>query len=168
VLIVLVPLVDAAMIWMFKLVVDQVLRPADLGAFWPIAFAYLGLALLAGIVTFVDEYTSAWVGERFLLGLRTRVFEHVQGLSLDFFERRRLGDTLARLTGDVAAIESFVLSGLVDALSAIVTIAPCSCRLRAVASPRPDAPPTTIAALSAILMRRPARRSAPVRRVARA
>jgi ATP-binding cassette subfamily B protein len=120
--IVLVPAIDAAMIWMFKLVVDQVLRPADLGAFWPIAFAYLGLALLAGIVTFIDEYTSAWVGERFLLGLRTRVFEHVQGLSLDFFERRRLGDTLARLTGDVAAIESFVLSGLVDALSAIVTI----------------------------------------------
>src|SRR5262249_53753341 len=64
-----------------------------------------------------------WVGERFLLSLRTRVFRHVQGLSLDFFERRRLGDTLARLTGDVAAIESFVLSGLVDALSAVVSIA---------------------------------------------
>ncbi|HJZ60995.1 MAG TPA: ABC transporter ATP-binding protein [Miltoncostaeaceae bacterium] len=121
--IVLVPAIDAAMIWMFKLVVDRVLRPADLGAFWPLAGAYLGLALLASVVTFIDEYTSTWVGERFLLGLRTRVFRHVQGLSLDFFERRRLGDTLARLTGDVAAIESFVLSGLVDALSAVVSIA---------------------------------------------
>src|SRR5215510_9762090 len=56
--IVLVPAIDAAMIWMFKLVVDRVLRPADLGAFWPLAGAYLGLALLASVVTFVDEYTS--------------------------------------------------------------------------------------------------------------
>ena len=49
--------------------------------------------------------------------MRTSLFRHLQGLSLDFFERRRLGDVISRLTGDISAIESFVLSGVTDALS---------------------------------------------------
>jgi ABC-type multidrug transport system fused ATPase/permease subunit len=59
--------------------------------------------------------TSTWVSERFLLGLRSDVFRRVQGLSLGFFERRRLGDVLSRVTGDVDAVETFLLSGLTEA-----------------------------------------------------
>jgi ABC-type multidrug transport system fused ATPase/permease subunit len=46
----------------------------------------------------------------------------MQGLSLGFFERRRIGDLLARLTGDVSAIEGLVLSGVADALSYALNI----------------------------------------------
>ena len=49
--------------------------------------------------------------------MRTGLFRHLQSLSLDFFERRRLGDVISRLTGDISSIESFVLSGVTDALS---------------------------------------------------
>jgi ABC-type multidrug transport system fused ATPase/permease subunit len=41
---------------------------------------------------------------------------------MDTFERRRLGDLLTRLTGDVAAIESFVLTGVADLVSYVVRI----------------------------------------------
>ncbi len=118
----LVPLVETATIWMFKLVVDDVLVPRDFGPFWWIALAYLGLTLLDGIASFVDDYLSTWLGERFLLGLRSDFFAHLQRLSLDFFERRRLGDVLARLTGDISSIEAFVLSGMTDALSYLLRI----------------------------------------------
>jgi ABC-type multidrug transport system fused ATPase/permease subunit len=115
--IVLTPAIDTALIWMFKVVVDEVFVPRDFSPFWWIALAYVGLTLLNGLIEFADEYVSTWVGERFLLDLRTTVFRHLQGLSLGFFERRRLGDILARLTGDVSAIEGLVLSGVADALS---------------------------------------------------
>jgi ATP-binding cassette, subfamily B, bacterial len=121
-LIVLVPLVDTAMIWMFKVVVDQVLVPHDFGPFVWIAAAYLGLTLLAGALGFADDYLADWIGERFLLDLRTRFFAHLQGLSLDFFDRRKLGDLISRLTGDIASIEAFVLSGVTDALSYLLRI----------------------------------------------
>ena len=52
VLIALVPLVDTAMIWMFKVVVDQVLVPQDFGPFIWIAGAYVGLTLIAGVLGF--------------------------------------------------------------------------------------------------------------------
>jgi ABC-type multidrug transport system fused ATPase/permease subunit len=122
VFIVLTPAIDTALIWMFKVVVDEVFVPRDFDPFWWIALVYVGLTLLNGLVEFADEYLSTWVGERFLLDLRTKVFGHMQGLSLGFFERRRIGDLLARLTGDVSAIEGLVLSGVADALSYALNI----------------------------------------------
>jgi ATP-binding cassette, subfamily B, bacterial len=123
VLIAVVPAIETATIWMFKVVVDQVLVPHDFGPFWWIALAYLGLTLAAGVASFLDDYISTWVGERFLLSLRTQFFRHVQSLSLDFFDRRRLGDLISRLTGDIASIETFVLSGVADAISYVFQIA---------------------------------------------
>jgi ATP-binding cassette, subfamily B, bacterial len=119
---VLVPAVEAAEIWMFKLVVDDVLVPRELAPLLPIAAAYVGLTLLGGLISFGDDYLAAWVGERFLLNLRTRVFAHVQGLSLHSLDRRRLGDLLSRLTSDIQAIESFILAGIGEGLSALVRI----------------------------------------------
>ncbi len=114
---------ETATIWLFKVVVDEVLVPRDFGPFWWIAGLYIALNLGAGLVAFADDYLSTWVGERFLLDLRTDVFRHLHGLSMDFFERRRLGDLLSRLTGDVAAIESFVLSGVADAMASVLRLA---------------------------------------------
>ncbi|MEV6839121.1 ABC transporter ATP-binding protein [Streptomyces sp. NPDC051133] len=110
------PLADAAEIWLFKIVVDGVLVPRDLRPLLWIAPAYLGLIVCSGILRFADNVLSTWVGERFLLSLRSDVFRHVQGLSLGFFQRRRLGDVLSRVTGDVDAVETFLLSGVADIL----------------------------------------------------
>ncbi len=112
-LVILAPAVDTATIWMYKLLVDEVLMPRDLSLFGWIALAYLGLLLLDGLVGFCDQYLSTWVAERFLLALRTSFFRHLHTLSLDFFEQRPLGDILSRLTSDSAAVEEFVLSGVV-------------------------------------------------------
>ena len=71
VLIAVVPAIETATIWMFKVVVDRVLVPHDFGALWWIALAYLGLTLAGGVASFLDNYISTWVGERFLLSLRT-------------------------------------------------------------------------------------------------
>ncbi|WP_327363737.1 ABC transporter ATP-binding protein [Streptomyces sp. NBC_01296] len=116
------PLIDAAEIWLFKIVVDEVLVPRDLRPFLWIALAYLGLVILSGVLEFADDVMSTWVGERFLLALRSDVYRHVQGLSLGFFERRRLGDVLSRITGDVDAIETFLLSGVANALYYVVQL----------------------------------------------
>jgi len=116
-LVALGPATQTAIIWMYKVVVDEVLIPQNFGLLGWVALAYLGLVVLDGVISFCDEYLSAWVGERFLFSLRTEFFRHLQGLSLGFFDRRRLGDVISRLSQDVDAIEELVLSGVVSALS---------------------------------------------------
>lgn len=111
------PAVEAATIWMYKILIDEVLVPREFGLLGWVILAYFGLTLLSGAVGFVDDFLSAWVGERFLVSLRTDFFSHLQGLSMHFFERERLGDTLSRLSDDVDSIEELVLSGVTSAVS---------------------------------------------------
>ena len=114
--------VETAEIFLFKLVVDEVLVPGDLGPLLWIAGACVGLLLLGGAIALADDLLNTWLGERFLLTMRTRVFGHLLTLSPDALDRRRLGDVLTRLGGDVAAIESFVLSGVASAFAAVLQI----------------------------------------------
>src|SRR4051794_29970654 len=117
VFIVLDAAIETGAVWLFKVLVDEVLVPRDLHALIWVGGLFVATTVAGGFVGFADDVLSTWVSERFLLDLRARFYEHLQRLPLDFFEGRRLGDVLSRLTSDIQAIESFVLSGVADALS---------------------------------------------------
>src|SRR5918998_3390690 len=116
-LVALGPAIEAATIWMYKVLVDEVLVPQAFGLLWWVLLAYVGLTLADGIVKFCDEYLSEWVGGRFIVSLRTALFRHLHGLSLGFFERRSLGDMISRLSDDTEEIEELLLSGATSALA---------------------------------------------------
>ena len=118
----LLPAVEAAEVWLFKLVVDDVLVAETLEPLAVLVPAMVGLALLGALLSFGDEYAATWVGERFTLALRTRLFAHLQRLEPDALDRRRHGDVLARLTGDVHAIETLLLSAAGELVQAAARI----------------------------------------------
>jgi ABC-type multidrug transport system fused ATPase/permease subunit len=111
------PLLGAVGIWLFKILVDEVLTGRHFALFPPLAAVYIGITLGEGLVSFADDYLTAWLGENLVLAIRTRLFDHLQRLSLGFFERHELGDILSRLTGDIGAIEDVVLSSVAQTLS---------------------------------------------------
>ncbi len=115
--------IETAAVWLFKVLVDEVLVPRDTGALVWVGALFAAVTVAGGAVSFADDVLSTWISERFLLDLRGRFYAHLQRLPLDFFEGRRLGDVLSRLTGDIQAIESFVLSGVADALSYALRVA---------------------------------------------
>ena len=115
--------IEAALIWMYKVLVDEVLVPRDFGLLLWVVLAYLGLTLAEGVVSFCDEYLSEWVGGRFIVSLRTELFRHMQGLSLDFFDRRSLGDMIARLSDDVEEIEELMVSEIALTLTYVFQFA---------------------------------------------
>jgi len=128
----LLPAVEAAEIWIFKLIVDDVLVAESLGPLAVYVPAMVGLAMVGALLSFGDEYAATWVGERFTLALRTRLLSHLQQLEPDALDRRRHGDVLTRLTGDVHAIETLLLSAVaefVQALSRLVFFAGALCLL---------------------------------------
>jgi len=118
----LLPAIEAAEIWIFKLIVDDVLATGELGPLAGYALAMVGLAIAGAALSFGDEYLATWVGERFTLALRTRVFSHLQRLEPDALDRRRHGDVLARLTGDVHAVETLLLSALGELVQCVARL----------------------------------------------
>ncbi|HZC75269.1 MAG TPA: ABC transporter ATP-binding protein [Gaiellaceae bacterium] len=63
-------------------------------------------------MTYVETYMTGWVGERILADLRTKLFGHLQHLSLGFYERNRAGVLISRMTNDVEAIDQLVTDGV--------------------------------------------------------
>ena len=118
----LLPAIEAAEIWLFKLIVDDVLIAQALGPLAVYVPIMVGLALLGALLSFGDDYAAAWVGERFTLALRTKLFAHLQQLEPDALDRRRHGDVLARVTGDVHAVETLLLSALGELIQAAARV----------------------------------------------
>jgi ATP-binding cassette subfamily B protein/subfamily B ATP-binding cassette protein MsbA len=129
--------------WPLKLIVDSVIAgrpvPSGLDRIIPAAvdgpdlhsrLALLGwlcggivaLRLCAGLLTMLHTNILVAVGLRMVFRLRCRVFDHVQRLSLAFHDATPVGDSLYRVTWDSYAVQAIFNSGLVPALTALVTL----------------------------------------------
>ncbi|MEU2333509.1 ABC transporter ATP-binding protein [Streptomyces sp. NPDC013172] len=116
---VIAALAETEAILLFGDLTDHALQKGSLNAFWSPAAQWLGVAVVGAIVAYAGNSLAAWTTERFVMRLREHVFDHVQQLPPHFFQRHRQGDLLSRLTSDVDAIETLVVSGLVGAASAL-------------------------------------------------
>jgi ABC-type multidrug transport system fused ATPase/permease subunit len=68
--------------------------------------------ILYAIASAVQTYASAWVAQRALASLRSRILEHLQVLSPSFYDRSRTGELVSRITNDVEQLENLVAIGL--------------------------------------------------------
>jgi ATP-binding cassette, subfamily B, bacterial MsbA len=82
--------------------------------FWTLPFIALGMIVVKNILTFLHGYLMNDVSQRVLRDVRLRLYEKIQGLSLDYFSKKRTGELVSRVTHDVAIIESAVSYALTD------------------------------------------------------
>jgi ATP-binding cassette subfamily B protein len=87
------------------------------------------LALLAGCValvdaglTFAQRQMATQIGLKIVLELRTRVFVHIQQMSIAFFTRTRTGALVSRLNGDVSGVRDAFTDILSTAVGNIITL----------------------------------------------
>jgi ATP-binding cassette subfamily B protein len=102
--------------------IDDGVSAGDLGALNVIVALLVGSALLNFGATYVQTYLVGWVGERALQDLRIRLFQHLQGLSVGFYSRRRAGVLISRITNDVQALDQLVTDGVVTLFSSTLTL----------------------------------------------
>jgi len=127
--------------WPLKLVVDSVLGTvpppallarvaAAVAVGMSPAVALLGvlclslvaLQALMGALNMVGTNMLVAVGLRMVFKLRSRLFDHVQRLSLAFHDTTPVGDSLYRVTWETYAVQSLVNSALMPALTAGATL----------------------------------------------
>ena len=96
-----------------KQIVDVVIGQGDLSRLLPLIAGLVVVYALSELANAGDQYIRHTVGERFLFDLRVRIYDHLQRLSLSFFERTSTGELMSRVTNDVNALEQFVTHGAV-------------------------------------------------------
>lgn len=79
------------------------------------------IAVIGAVAGYIDNYYTESVAQYVANDLRLRVYQHLQKLSLQYFDSHKIGNMLSTITTDVATIQSFastaLLSILVDSLT---------------------------------------------------
>ncbi|HEY5330057.1 MAG TPA: ABC transporter ATP-binding protein [Acidobacteriaceae bacterium] len=127
--------------WPLKILLDNVLgqthkkshgwldniiqRTAGTGVMHILEFAcvaVLAIAVLDAVCTYGDKYVTTSVGQWVTHDLRSRLYAQVQRLSLTYHDQNQTGDLISRVTTDIDAVQTFVVSGMLTILVDIVTV----------------------------------------------
>jgi ATP-binding cassette subfamily B protein len=84
------------------------------------ALVMFAVVALLGLSTTARYTLVSWLGERVAADIRRDLFNHVISLSPAFFETARTGDILARMTADIAVLQSLVGSAVSQYLRSAV------------------------------------------------
>ena len=106
--------------WLVKTLIDEGLLAKDYQTLWHMAAIMIGAGLLGTVLAGVNRYLHTRLSGRILFALRDDLYRHLQQLSPTFYGRRRMGDILSRLDGDVAEIQRFAVDSLFSAVSAVI------------------------------------------------
>jgi ABC-type multidrug transport system fused ATPase/permease subunit len=82
----------------------------------------ISCGLLSAALTHGQLFIAARIGTSSAASLRSRLFDHLQRLPLDWHGRQRTGDLVQRLTSNIADIQKLVTDGLVDLLAGSLTL----------------------------------------------
>ena len=69
------------------------------------------MAVFSWLSAYIQQLTTAWMGNRLLLQLRSEMYDHMQGLSLSFYDEMEVGRMISRLTSDVTVMQELLTSG---------------------------------------------------------
>ncbi|HSF59907.1 MAG TPA: ABC transporter ATP-binding protein [Candidatus Binatia bacterium] len=141
-IILLAMLVETAMSlaapWPLKVILDNVIgthkAPAWLSGFGSLlgenkmalaavaGIATVLIAALGAVASYIDNYYTESVGQRVAHDLRMRVYDHLQHLSLGYYDSHQTGALLSTITDDIKTIQGFASSATLGILIDLLTI----------------------------------------------
>lgn len=99
-----------------QVAIDRYIVPGDLEGLRGLILLLLGVLVGEGILQFVNNYLTQWIGQHAIYDLRTKVFRHIQKQPLKFFDRTPIGRLITRCTSDVESLSDVLSAGVVTIL----------------------------------------------------
>jgi ATP-binding cassette, subfamily B, bacterial MsbA len=78
--------------------------------------------LLRSLFAYLSMYLTNWAALRAVADLRTKLFDHLQNLSLGFFSHARTGDLISRITNDTQILHNVIGGWLSSVVKDPVTL----------------------------------------------
>ena len=103
-------------------VIDVALPAHDAGMTMHSAMLYAGSLILAFGCSYGETILTAMLGQRVMRDLRRQLFEHVQRLSIAFYDRTPVGRLVTRVTSDVESLNELFTAGVVAGLGDLFTL----------------------------------------------
>ena len=113
---------DAYFTFLGKQIIDEGILAGDRVALFQIIRTYALLTIVQVVNVFGFIYLAGVLGERVQYDLRKNTFNHLQNLSLSYFDRTPVGWIMSRVTSDSERIAQLVTWGLLDVTWGLLNI----------------------------------------------
>ena len=107
---------------LFRLVVDDAILIGDSRKLIIYSSAIIVLFLFMGIFGYIRRYYAQKLSQKVLYDLRNDLYSHLMNMSFSFFDRRRTGQLLSRVTSDVENIRFMLSMGFIMMIYSVLSI----------------------------------------------
>ncbi len=123
ILVLISTLFDLAGPFLMGVALDRFIASGDVAGLLRIALVMLATYVLTWLARVVQNVMMVRISQEAMQTLRQELFDHVQRLSLSFFDRNPHGDLMSRLTNDMDAISQVLSQNVTDLFSGVFTLA---------------------------------------------
>jgi ATP-binding cassette subfamily B protein len=120
---VVVAFAESYFTFLSKRIIDEGIVARDTEALASLLWQYAGLIVVQSVFVFGFIYLCGLLGERVRYDLRQKMFNHLQKLSLSYYNRTPVGWIMSRVTSDTERVSELVTWGLLDVVWSILNIA---------------------------------------------
>ncbi len=112
--------------WIVKMLIEVVTAPDSMPDPWQmittLTLATLGVFILRGVLQFVRSYLAHVAGWGVVANLRKHLYEHLQRLSLRFYEDKQTGQLMSQLVNDSDMFEMLIAHAIPDVFVNVLTL----------------------------------------------
>lgn len=121
--VILTSVMDAYITYMTKRIIDEGILSGNISILLNILYQYGALVIFEAGTVFTFVYVVSIVGEKVRYDLRQKLFNHLQSLSLSYYNQTPVGWIMSRVTNDTERVAELVTWGLLDSTWGVVNIA---------------------------------------------
>ena len=102
--------------------VDVIARGSGMEALFRIILAMIGVYVVSWLASAGQGWIVAGIAQKMMQKLRSELFDHMQTLSLRFFDSRASGELMSRLTNDMDAVSRVLSQNVTQLFSGVLTL----------------------------------------------
>lgn len=123
--------VDLLPPYITQIAIDRFIRPVGQSTLSPtqrangvfaMSVLFLGVLVVGFVLRYLQNFFLSVLGQRIMYAMRSKMFEHLQRLSLSFFDHNPVGRLMTRITNDVDALNDLFTSGAVSLIGDVFSL----------------------------------------------
>lgn len=110
--------------YLIKYVIDDyiVVNNNDFVSIRLIGISYFVIVVLGACFDYLQTNLLTYLGQRIMYNIRNELFEHVQKMSMSFFDKNSTGRILTRITNDVEAVSDLFSTVVINLFKDIILV----------------------------------------------
>ncbi len=108
--------------YLVKVMVDDHIFQYDIPGMTKVAMMILGFLIFEVILRYFFIYSTNWLGQSVIRDLRVKVFKHIIGLKLTYFDTTPIGTSTTRTINDIETINTVFSQGAITIIADILTL----------------------------------------------